>query len=146
MQLTLKEPSDELSENITLFWVKLLTIIYFHSNIFLNTRSSQIKIFDSSSDSSSQLLLVLMFTNLVTVSKKSVNFKYIIRSMLFFLHVDLLLALFHLHDDLFYVQTFVSHCLDLSAVTYHGPERFSFSNSYKFHKPMVFKFSVSGCK
>ena len=48
MQLTLKEPSDELSENITLFWVKRLTIIYFHSNIFLNTRSAQIKIFKGS--------------------------------------------------------------------------------------------------
>ena len=36
MQHTLEEVANELSEQITLFWVKRLTIIYFDSNVFLN--------------------------------------------------------------------------------------------------------------
>ena len=36
MQHTLEEVANELSEQITLFWVKCLTIIYFDSNVFLN--------------------------------------------------------------------------------------------------------------
>ena len=103
MQLTLKEPSDKLSESITLFWVKRLTIIFFYSSIFLNTltRSVQIKIFDPSADSLSQLLLVLMLTNMVTESKKSMHFKYIIKSMLFFYMWTYNLLCFQLPDDLF---------------------------------------------
>ena len=53
--------------------------------LFLDTliRSVQVKIFDPSSDSFSQLLLVLMFTNMVTESKKSVHFKYVISACCF---------------------------------------------------------------
>ena len=75
MQLTLTGLSDELSENITLFWIKCLQL-----SIFIQT---WVTIFDPSSDSSSQLLLVLMFTNMVTESKKSVHFKYVISACCF---------------------------------------------------------------
>ena len=108
-----------------LFWVKGLTIIYFYSNIFLDTlsHSVHVKIFDPSSDSSSQLLLVLMFRNMVTESKKNVHFKYIMKSMLFYHMWMYSLLCFNLPEDL--VQTLVSHCFDLSAMAYYSHEHFT---------------------
>ena len=108
MQLTLKELSDELSEHITIFWVKRLTIIYFYSNGFLNTStlSVHVKIFDSSSDSSSQDLFGPFITGFNVYKygnriQKECAFQYLIKSILSFCMWIFNLLCFHLLDDLF---------------------------------------------
>ena len=87
MQLTLKEWYNKLSEHVTLFLIRRLTIIYFDLNVFLQ----QFNLLCTGVDlflilrfiQRVKLFLILMLTRMATETRKRAHFKFVLKSKLF---------------------------------------------------------------